>query len=80
VTNSIRIKPKASTAEVESKIEGAFRRNADLDARRIGVEADDGKVTLRGSVSSWAEHDQATSAAWAAPGATSVDNRLTVVP
>jgi osmotically-inducible protein OsmY len=35
-------------------------------------------VTLDGNVSSWAEHDEAIDAAWAAPGVTSVDDRMTV--
>jgi osmotically-inducible protein OsmY len=35
-------------------------------------------VTLQGTVSSWAEHDEAIGAAWAAPGVTSVQDDLTV--
>ena len=80
VTNSIVIRPRATTVGVKGKIEDAFRRNADLDARRIGVETIDGTVTLTGSVSSWSERYRAESAAWASPGVTSVDDRLVVVP
>ena len=64
----------------KDKIEDAFRRSADLDARRIGVDAYDGKVTLSGTVSSWSERDEAPSAAWAAPGVTSVEDDLTIAP
>jgi osmotically-inducible protein OsmY len=35
-------------------------------------------VALIGSVSSWAEHDEALAAAWAAPGVTDVDDYLEV--
>jgi osmotically-inducible protein OsmY len=38
----------------------------------------DPKVDLNGSVRSWSEHDAALAAAWAAPGVTTVDDRLTV--
>ncbi len=80
VTNSIGIKPRATAAGVKGKIEDAFRRHADLDARRIGVETTNGTVTLTGSVASWSERYEAESAAWASPGMTCVDDRLVVVP
>ena len=57
VSNQIAIKPTAKWIDVRNKIEDAFRRNADLEARRITVNTHDGKVTLTGSVSSWSERD-----------------------
>ena len=79
VTNAVTIKPTVKWIDVKNKIEEAFRRNAELDARRIGVVTHNGTVTLDGSVSSWAERDEAVTAAWGSPGVTSVNDKLTVV-
>ena len=80
VTNSIRIKPRVSAADVKAKIESAFARRAQLDANQIKVESTDSKVILRGSVHSWDEKDQAEQAAWGAPGVTKVENDVIVSP
>src|ERR1700732_2256568 len=81
VTNKIQVTPKASAAEeVKSKIEEARRRSAELDARRITVKIEGSTVKLYGSVSSWAERDEAERAAWSAPGTTMVENHILVNP
>jgi osmotically-inducible protein OsmY len=80
VTNEIVVKPLVSTVDVRSKIEAAFIRSAAIDARRVSVAAQDGKVILTGNVRSWAERQEAERAAWAAPGVTQVDDRLSITP
>jgi VCBS repeat-containing protein len=80
LTNTIIVKPKAKWIDVKNEIEDALRRNADLEARRIEVTTDEGRVTLYGSVSSWSARSQAVDAAWSAPGVLSVKDELTVVP
>jgi osmotically-inducible protein OsmY len=80
VSNNITIKTRVSPKEVKDKIVAAFHRSADIDARRIDIEARDGKVILRGNVRSWAEREAAQQAAWAAPGVTAVESNLTVTP
>ena len=39
---------KASEADVKGKIEAALKRNAELDAKKIAVQASDGRVVLTG--------------------------------
>ena len=78
VTNEIAIKPTVKWIDVKNAIEDSLKRNAELDARRIGVTTSHSTVTLTGNVSSWAEHDEAVSAAWGAPGVTSVKDELGV--
>ena len=80
VTDEILVKPQASAAEVQSRIEAAFRRNAELDAQQVRVELLDGKVTLHGQLHSWAERDEADRIAWAAPGVSEVENLIMVTP
>ncbi len=78
VRNSIRIEPHTNAADIQAKIEHAFKRLAHVDADNILVETAGSEVTLRGEVSSWAELDQAQRTAWYAPGVTNVKNELTV--
>jgi len=80
ITNAITVKPTVSPRDVRNQIEAAFKRNAEIDSRRISVESHDGKVILHGNVRSWVERDQAQQAAWAAPGVTGVENHITISP
>jgi osmotically-inducible protein OsmY len=80
ISNMIQLKPLASPVDIKRKIEEAFNRSAIIDANNVTVETSAGQVTLRGTVRSWAERQEAERAAYAAPGVTKVDNRITVDP
>jgi osmotically-inducible protein OsmY len=70
--------PSPDAGDVKHSIKKALKRNASLDAKDLDVTSDNGTVTIAGTVSSWAEHDEAMDAAWAAPGVQSVRDRMTV--
>jgi osmotically-inducible protein OsmY len=75
VANNITVKPKfVRTYDVKTKIRQAFERQAEIDANQVDIETEDGKVTLRGTVHSWTEHDAASHAAYSVPGVKTVDN------
>jgi osmotically-inducible protein OsmY len=80
VTNVITVKPAVAPSEIQRKIQEAFKRNAEVDANRITVEAKGSEVILKGTVRSWIEREEAERVAWSAPGVTRVEDRIVVSP
>jgi osmotically-inducible protein OsmY len=78
VTNLLVTKPRLVPSDLKKKIDDALVRSAHTDAGRIMVAVQGNKVTLRGTVRSYAEKTDAYRAAAAAPGVTVVDNRLAI--
>jgi len=79
VSNQIVLKPKVEPTDVKERIEAAFKRSALVDAKRITVKAEGGKVILTGTVRTWVEYQDAERAAWAAPGVHEIKNLLRIV-
>jgi osmotically-inducible protein OsmY len=80
VVNQIRVASPVHAIEVKEKIERALQRSAELEASRITVETEGGRVILKGRVHAWYERDIAERAAWSAPGVTEVQDRITIEP
>ncbi len=80
VTILIIVKPSVEPSELKRGIQDAFKRNAEVDANRIAVEANGSEVVLKGSARSWIERKEAERVAWSAPGVTMVGDRIVVSP
>ncbi len=78
VSNDIEIRPQVSASGVTTEIKAALSRNVQIDAGKINVTANGGKVTLTGMVNSLQERRLAQQTAWSAPGVERVDDELTV--
>jgi osmotically-inducible protein OsmY len=79
VTNLIRVQPSTpSPTDIKQRIEAALLRDAETDAQRIQVEVKGSTVTLRGTVRSYAEKQEAARVAWSAPGVKAVENQIQV--
>ena len=80
VSNQLTLTPRVTPADLKNRIEAAFKRTAELEARGIRVETTaGGKVILTGSVHSWSEREEAEDAVWAAPGVNVVEDQLGVL-
>lgn len=76
VTNQIDLKPHVSGVHVKDKIDEAIKRQAVIDAQKISVKVDGGKVTLEGTVSNWAERDVIKHAVWSIAGVQSLVDKM----
>ena len=78
IINQIRVASAVQAFDVKQKIEKALQRNAEVEASRITVQTEGGRVVLSGKVRAWYKRDIAERAAWSAPGVTEVQDRLTI--
>ena len=77
VSNQIAIKARPDAITISDDIAQALHRSW-FDPKMIKVSAQGGKVRLTGTVHSPYERRLAANTAWAAPGATSVENDISV--
>lgn len=76
IINNIVVTPVAPSTDLKKKIEAAFNRHAQLDAKNIDVKVDGHKVILSGQVGSWDEKMEAEKAVWSAPGVNTILNHI----
>lgn len=76
VSSLIKVKPRASAGDIKDRIEQALKRSAEIEADRIQINVEGGKVTLEGKIDAWRDREVAERAAWSAPGVSAVDDRL----
>ncbi len=72
--------PAVDPASIKRQIEGALERQAEREAKRIGVAVRDGVVTLSGTLRSWGERNAIERVVTYAPGVKDVVDRTTVDP
>ena len=80
VVDEIAVRIASTQSDAEDSIRAALERGARHDAVRVEVAVDDHRVTLRGTVDSWKERNEAEQAAWSARGITHVVNELRITP
>jgi osmotically-inducible protein OsmY len=78
VSNDVTIKTRVNTVDLSDAIGSALNRSWFSHSDNVSVSAEGGKVRLNGSVDTWYDREVAESTAWAAPGATSVENNIMI--
>lgn len=79
VINQITLRSRIEPKDVESRIEEALKRSAEVEAHAIHVSSlGGGKVALEGKVHDWQEREAVKRAAWSAPGVLAIEDRLQI--
>ncbi len=79
VTNNLSIRPQSiDLKDLRNKITEAFKQNATMDASSLTLETSGSKISLRGTVRSRVEKEEAERIAWSSPGVLAVDNQIMV--
>lgn len=78
VSNDVTIKTRVNTVDLSDAIGSALNRSWFFHSDNVSVSADGGKVRLSGAVDTWYDREVAESTAWAAPGATAVENNIMI--
>ena len=80
VTNLIAVKPVPHPTEARGQDRGRLPARRQLNARRITVKVTAARSSCAAPCDSFAEKSAATTAAWSAPGVSSVENLIIVEP
>jgi osmotically-inducible protein OsmY len=78
IHSDIIIQSSVIPGDAKVQIEAALKRNALVDSSHIKAHVTHGVASLRGTVRSRAEYDEAMHAAWAAPGVIKIEDHITI--
>jgi len=78
INNHLKVKPQITPIIVKDVIRKALERRADIEADRIDIITDGGRITLKGNVRSWTEKTAVEQAVWSTPGVIEVKDELRV--
>jgi osmotically-inducible protein OsmY len=78
ILNTIQVLPASEPTDLESAIDAALARNAEIERSQVTVRVEGSAATLTGSVLTWAERRQVEDTCWSAPSIATVDNELRV--
>jgi osmotically-inducible protein OsmY len=76
VINDIAIAQRLRAEDVQAKIRAALERTAEVEASKVTVMVEGGKVTLAGRVNAWTEREAIEHAAWSVAGVAQVEDRI----
>jgi osmotically-inducible protein OsmY len=79
VSNQTVIKPRVNASNVSDDILHALHRSWFFDPEMVRVSSEGGKIRLSGTVHSPHDRQIAAATAWAAPGATAVENDIVII-
>jgi osmotically-inducible protein OsmY len=77
IHNEIAVHASTGLGDVKA-IEAALKRNAIVDSNHVKVHVVHGVPSLRGSVRTHVEYEEAIHAAWGAPGVNKIESHLTI--
>ena len=78
IANDITLMAGMKSVAISDAIEKILKKDAEIDEKNINVTSEGGRVRLSGTVRSWNERDEVSTAAWSTPGVIAVDNDLVV--
>jgi len=78
VNNQITVKARPVPSDLRERIRKALERQAGHETDRLSIMVEEGTVTLKGTVDSWADREDIERAVWDAPGVSKVHNKLNV--
>jgi osmotically-inducible protein OsmY len=78
ISDEARLRADQRAEEFEERVSTALRQNPHLHTRNLRFEASEGRVTLKGQVSSWYQKQMAQETLFRLDGIDRVENQLEV--